>query len=113
MADAVAGLGNVYAVRKRDGLYIRMVVRVELAGLQHIVVDVRDAAFGFHLVHARGLELQVRHGTRRILREGLVDFYRDFLAGDHIPAHEVLPDYFARKIHSASFPLPSLLMVIR
>jgi len=73
-----------------------VVVGVLEARLYRVVVYIRDGAQGFNLVDAERLELKVRHGARRVLRQRLVDADCDFLACRHTPRYQVLFDYFPR-----------------
>ena len=99
MADSVTGFGDVNAVFERDGLYVSVVVRVLEAGLDRVVVDIRDRTVGLYLVHAEGLELQIRHRSGRVLRKRLVDADRYFLARDHLALGKVRRYNFSGYIH--------------
>ena len=74
MADAVAGTGEVYAVLFGNRAYKSVVVGVFKAGLQGVVVDVSNGAFGLYSVHAHCLKFEVCHCSRGVLGQGLVDF---------------------------------------
>src|SRR3989304_1807505 len=80
VADAVPRPGVEDAVLRGDGLQVQVVVRVLEPFLQRVVVDVGDGHLRLHPGNAHRLELQVRHGARRVLGEGLVDPDGDLLA---------------------------------
>ena len=105
MADAVAGLGHVYAVRQRDRLDICVIVGVELTGLEHIVIDIRNAALRLYLVGPYRFELQVRHRTGGVLRESLVYTDGYLRSRYHFAGNKMLSDEFLSKIHNRSVPL--------
>src|SRR5439155_24211501 len=69
------------AVPRAARLQEEVVVRVLVARLQNVVVDVRDADAIAHAGHAEAHELLPDHRPGRVLDEGLVDRDRDFLAG--------------------------------
>ena len=75
------------------------VVGVLVADLHGVVVDVRHGQFVAHVRHVHGLELQIGHRTRRVLREGLVDSQADVGALYHFALDEVsLNDFFSYSI---------------
>ena len=90
MTDTVAGLTQIDTVLFRHGGNILMVVGVFEARLQGIMVDIRHAAFRFHPIHAHSLQLQVGHGSRRVLRQGLIDSNSDFLARHQLAFEQVI-----------------------
>ena len=78
MADSVTGLGVDYAVLACDRSQKVMVVRVLVAYLDSVVVNIAHGEVVFYPANAHGLELQIGHRARRILRERLVYPYADF-----------------------------------
>ena len=50
-----------------------MVITVLGTGLEGIVIHVTDRSPGGYAGNAKGLKLQIGHGTRSVLRERLVD----------------------------------------
>ena len=66
-----------------------MVVCVLAAGLEHVVVYVRDAALGLDLVYAHGLKLQIGHCAGRVLGQRLVYAYSYLAPRRHVPVDEV------------------------
>ena len=92
VTDAVPRTGETYAVPRGDRAYVTVVVGVFKPRLQGIVVNVGDRELGLHLLRAHGFQLQIRHGTGRVLRQGLVDPDRDLLPDAHLARDEMLPD---------------------
>ena len=90
MTDTVAGLTQIDTVLFRHGANILMVVGAFEARLQGIMVCIRHAAFRFHPIHAHSLQLQVGHGSRRVLRQGLIDSNSDFLARHQLAFEQVI-----------------------
>ena len=80
VADAVAGLGAEDAVLLGHALDVLMVIRVFKAGLQGVVVNIGYALHGSDPADAHGLKLQVSHGSRGVLRQGLVNPDGDLFA---------------------------------
>ena len=99
VADAVAGLGAVDAVLAGHGLDILMIVRVLKAGLQGVVVDIRHALPGFDPADAHGLKLQVAHGARGVLGQGLVDPDGYFLPRVQPAAEQMGAENFLSQVH--------------
>ena len=90
VADSVARAGEVKPVLRRDRLEVAVVVHVLEVSLERVVVDVRDGKLRLHARNPDCLELEVRHRTRRVLGERLVDFQRDVLpARDGVPLPEI------------------------
>ena len=100
MTDAVAGLGIVDAVLLCDGTDIFVVIRVFEAGLQGIMVNVRDRTLGLDLIDAHRLKLEISHRTGRILRQRLVDLEADFLPHDHLAVYQMRLQNFLRDCHT-------------
>ena len=97
MADAVAGAGKIQAVLFAYRLDIAMVVGVFKAGLQGIVIDIRDRSLGLYARHAHGFKFQVSHGTGGVLCQGLVDLQTDFAAGNgHVAADQMRTNQLLR-----------------
>src|SRR3989304_2515242 len=71
VADAVARPREVDAVLGGHALKEAVVVGVLEAGLEHVVVDVTHGQFCADAGDAHGLELEVGHGARGVLGEGL------------------------------------------
>ena len=69
-----------------------MIIRVFKAGLKHIVVNIGYGQFRLDVVEAQGFKLEVGHSSRRILRQGLVDFDCNFLSGNHFTGNEMILD---------------------
>ena len=90
---------------------VLVVVRVFKTGLKGVVVNIGNRAFGLDLVDSHGLKLQVRHGTRSVLGQGLIDFQTDLLALHHFPIDQMCFQNFFCNRHSHC--LASLLMMIR
>ena len=84
MTDAVAGTREINTVFGGHRLQETVVVGIFKAGLQHIVVNVADRDIGAHARDADGLELEVGHCPRRILRQRLVYADRNLFTGGHL-----------------------------
>jgi len=78
VADSVTGLGVDYAVLACYRSQKVMVVSVLVAYLDGVVVNIAHGKVVFYPANAHGLELQIGHRARRILRERLVYPYADF-----------------------------------
>ena len=77
MADPVSGPAEIKPVLLRDALQISVVIHVLEIGLERVVVNVRNRKFRADARNPDCLELQIGHRSSRVLRERLVDFYRD------------------------------------
>ena len=101
----VPGGGEHDAVFGGNAAQVAVVVGVAEAHLQGVVVHVADREFGLDPGQTDGLPLQVGHGARGVLGQGLV--YRDghFLAGAHVPVDEVRRNDLMGKalFHESSF----------
>jgi len=88
----------------RDGLQVAVVIGIAKVALEHIVVDIADREICAYPRNAHGLELQVGHRARGILRQGLIDVQSDLLAWDHLLSDEVISDNLLGQIvgHSIS-----------
>jgi len=105
MANAIARPREKDPVLGRYALQIAMIVRVAKVGLQHVVVDVAHREFRAHAGQIHGLELQIGHGSRGVLRQSLVDAQADLLARHHRVRGEVRSDDLLREVaaHECSF----------
>ena len=101
VADTVAGLGAPDAVLVGHGLDILVVVRVFKACLQGVMVNIRHGALGAHPLYPHSFELQIGHGARGVLGQGLIDADGDFLPGDHLAADQVGCENLLSQIHHA------------
>ena len=73
MADAVAGPGEGKPVVLSDSLKVAVVVGILKAHLHRVVVHIRDRQISLKGRQAHGLELEVGHGARGILGQGLIN----------------------------------------
>ena len=89
VADAVAGLGAEDAVLLRHALDVLVVIRVFKAGLQGVVVNIGYALHGSDPADTHSLKLQVSHGSRGVLRQGLVNPDGDLFACRGFSADQV------------------------
>ena len=89
MADSVAGAGKPDSEFFGGALNKEMVVGVLKAGLQRIVVNIGDRAFGFDPGDPDALKFEVGHGAGRVLGQRLINFQTDFAAGSHFPGNQV------------------------
>src|SRR5699024_979166 len=76
--------------------------RVLETGLEHIVVYIGHGALGLDLLRTHGLQLEIGHGARRILRQGLVYSDGYLAAGSEIPGNQVRRDEFLCCVHASS-----------
>ena len=90
MTDSVSGTREADAFCRGDALEIEVVVAVFGTVLHHVVIDVGDREFGGDFFDAHGFEFEVRHGSGRILRKGLVDADCDGFAGDFRAGNDVI-----------------------
>ena len=74
MANAVARTGKTDTVLFRHCLDIAVIVGIFKTSLQRVVVYVRNGKFRLNAIDPHCLELQIRHRTRCILRQCLIDF---------------------------------------
>ena len=81
-----------------------MIVRIFKAGLNGVMVDIGHRFFCFHPIDAHSLKLQICHGAGGILGQGLVDPDRDFIAGLHVTADQMLLDDLLRQCISHFSP---------
>ena len=90
MADAVAGAGEIQAVLFAYRLDIPVVVSVFKAGLQGVVIDIRNRTLRPDAGDAHRLKLQIGHRPGGVLGQGLINPQPDFIAGaGHIPIHQM------------------------
>ena len=73
VADAVAGPGEEDAVFGGHILEKAVVVGIFKSGLQRVVVHIAHGELCLDTVKPDGLELQIGHGARGVLGQGLVD----------------------------------------
>ncbi len=104
VANAVAGAREADAVAARDRQEVAVVVGVLEAGLEGVVVDIADRELGGEAFDAHGLELEIGHRPRRVLRQGLVDADADFAAALPLAFDEVRLEDLPRQAlaHAAS-----------
>ena len=81
-----------------------MVVGVLEPRLQSVVVYIRHAEFGFHLVYTHTLELQISHSASGVLRESLVYLYAYLASRFHLAAYEMRFDYFSSYVQRTAPP---------
>lgn len=67
-----------------DALDKGVVVGAFKSGLKHIVIDIGNRKLRFNFIYVHGFQLQVDHGTRGILSQGLVHLNGDLGPGDQI-----------------------------
>ena len=81
-----------------------MVVGVLESHLEGVMVDIADRELGRESFDAHGLELEIGHGARRVLGQGLVDADADLAAALPLALDEVGLEYLPRKTfaHAAS-----------
>ncbi len=96
MADTVAGAREPDTVLFCHRTDKTVVVRVFEAALQGVVIDVCNRALRFNAVYAHCLKLQICHGSRCVLREGLVDTKSYFRALCHLAVNDMRLDDFFR-----------------
>jgi hypothetical protein len=107
MADAVAGTREDDSVFFGGRLYVTVVVGVLETGLEHVVVDVGDRALSAYARYSEGFELQIRHRTRGVLRESLINVQcylgtRRHVAGDKVTFDDFLCKRVTQSLHLLS-----------
>jgi len=90
VADAVAGAREMRPEARGCGLQESVIVRILEAGLQHVVVDVRDRELVAHALDAECFELQPGERAGGVLGQGVVDPDGDLVARDERSGDEVL-----------------------
>ena len=112
MADAVAGAGEIQPVFLTYRLDITVIVGVFKAGLQGVVVDIRDRTLGFDARHAHRFKFQISHGAGGVLRQCLVNFQSDLAARGHIAGQQVGRDQFLCQGVSHRYQLLMKLLIV-
>jgi len=64
-----------------------VVIRVFKADLNRVVIHIAHGQIGLDTIKAHALELQIGHRAGRVLREGLIDTDREFLARHQTAGH--------------------------
>ena len=110
VADSVAGPGEVEAVLGRNGLQVAVVVMVLEVRLQGVVVHVADGDLRLDPRDADRLELQVGHGSGRVLRQGLVNADPELgvlrgIALDEVRGKNLLYDIHLFRFHGAYYTI--------
>ncbi len=103
MANAVARPGKHYTVFLRHALEITVVVGVFKTDLDGIVVDIADRQLSFHLRDVHGFKLQIGHGARGVLGEGLVDANADFPARREDAVNQMIGEDLFHNVFSHGF----------
>ena len=70
-----------------------MVVGIFKTRLQSVVVDICNRLLGSHSGNTHGLKFEICHGSRRVLRQGLIYAECNFAADGHISGYKVIFDY--------------------
>jgi len=93
-------------VPRRHRLQVAVVIRIAKVRLQHVVIDVTDRELCLDPVQTYGLELEIGHGPRRILRQRLIDAQAHLFTRGHPSLHEVLGNDLGGQGlgHGPSFP---------
>ena len=94
MAYSVARTRKVYSVLFCNRTYKAVIVGIFKAVLQRIMVDIGHRALGFDPRYPHGLKLKVRHGSGRILSQGLIYSQAYVAARCHFSRHKVVFNYF-------------------
>ena len=76
-----------------------MIVRISEAHLQGIVIHIADGKFRLYPGKAEGLELKPGHGSRRVLREGLIHADSDLASRRHIAVNKMRLNQLVSNIH--------------
>ena len=97
VADAVSGSAEVDPVLLRDGSDESVVVSIFKAGLERVVVYVRDGFLRPDAWDPHCLEFQIRHGAGGVLCQRLVDPETDIRPFFAYPVNDVCVDYLFRK----------------
>jgi hypothetical protein len=92
MGNAVPGPRVDPAVLVRHRLEVQVVVGVLEAGLEHVVIDVRDADRGVDALHAEPGKLLPHHGAGGVLDEHLVDADPHLAVGLENPFDQVIAE---------------------
>ena len=79
MTDSVTRSGKIESIPFGNALQVLMIVRISEIGLQCVVIHETDTELSFYAVNADGLKLEIGHGSRGILCEGIVNFQGHFL----------------------------------
>jgi len=111
MADPVARPGEVNPEPSGDALKIAVVVGIFIADLNRVVIDVTYRQLGTDFREIHGLELQIGHGPRGILGEGLIDADADlpggaFRSGFPMSFDNLFNDGFSHNYQWLAFPRP-------
>jgi hypothetical protein len=69
-----------------------VILGIFLIGLQQVVIDVVHAHLGPSAVESERLQFLHPQRARRILRQRLIDTYRDLLARCHFTRHQMRAD---------------------
>ncbi len=110
MADAVPRLGELDAVLVGDRLQIAVIIRVLETVLKGVVVDIGNR-IGFRQRDSHRFELEIRHGSQRVLRQGLVYADADLIARSGLSRDQMTADDLVVKVlsHMPASPLEKIL----
>ena len=100
MADSVSGLGVMNAELRIHRLKVAVVVRIFKSHLKSVVIDVRNRDIGLHTRNSHRFELEIRHGSGRVLRQSLVDADADLLPDGEFSFDAVFAEYFVGECFS-------------
>jgi hypothetical protein len=88
-----------------DTLEVAMIVGVLETDLNRVMINIADGKFGSNPRDIHGFKLQISHGSRGILGQGLIDPDTDLHAGPATSGREMRDDNF----FSNRFPHMSLI----
>ena len=89
MTNSVARTGEINAVLLGNTANKTVIVCIFKTALQRIMIDICNTAFGANSWNAHCFKFQVSHGTRCILRQGLVNPDSNFLAFYQFTFHQM------------------------
>ena len=73
-----------------------MVVGIFKTRLQSVVVDICNRLLGSHSGNTHGLKFEICHGSRCVLRQGLIYTESNLAADCHISGYKVIFNYLLR-----------------
>ncbi len=94
VANSVPGARQNDAELLRDAHQVPVIVSVFKADLNRVVVDVAHRQLRADPGNVHGFKLQISHGARGVLGEGLVDADADFPAGREVAVHQMFGQNF-------------------